>query len=87
MRKETLSPIKNNVFSRVLSVTLSSWMSTNPGRKVSNTKTRICLKTGTLKSIDRSAKAINDSANAHVSFEPRGTIGSFMGESNAGFVH
>jgi hypothetical protein len=74
IKKQMLSPIKNSSFSAGFLVNFSICISKNPGRNVSNTNPRTCLKTGISKMMDMSVKAINANVNAHTLFEPKVAI-------------
>jgi hypothetical protein len=77
INEEMLSPIAYSVFSRGSLVGRIIWMSKNPGRNVSSTKPRTCLRMGISNMMDISVKAINDSVSRQTLFESKiGTITS-----------
>jgi hypothetical protein len=65
IKKDTLRPIKNSSFSTGFLVNFNIWTSKNPGRKVSRTKPKTCLKIGMSRAMRISVKAMNDSVKAH----------------------
>ncbi len=70
-KKETLSPIENNVFSKKVLPNRSIVSIKNPGKKVSRAKPKTCLKIGTSRIMKMSVKAMKDSVNAHIVLESK----------------
>ena len=73
-KKEMLSPIENNVFSKAVLPNRSIRIIKNPGRKVSRAKPKTCRKMGMSRIMKMSVKAMNDSANAQIVLESKVAI-------------
>jgi hypothetical protein len=74
-RKDTLSPIKNNIFSKGVLPNRSIRIIKNPGRKVSKAKPKTCLKMGISRIMKMSVRAMKSRVNAHIFRESKLAIG------------
>jgi len=74
IKKEILSPIENNVFSKEVLPNRSIRIIKNPGRKVSRAKPKTCLKIGMSRIMKMSVMTMNDSVNAHIVRESKFAI-------------